>query len=209
MSQPPPMPQSSQVTAPPLPQTGAQTLEYEARITLFDKVTVYKLDATSIRSMSEVGEQILPLADIIGVRCQFFPTRVQRNRYETLLTLRNGSTLKICNQFYKGVADFEDRSAPYSTFIKGLHNNLAIQNPQCDFRAGTTPAKFWLYAIMMVGILLLLIVLGIVMLVTIPPVAIVKLIIILFYIPTLIRWFKRNKPRQYDPREIPIDVMPS
>ncbi len=182
--------------------------EYEARITLFDKVSIYRIDATSLRINSEQGEQVIPLTDIAQVRCQFFPTRVQRNRYETLLTLRSGAPIKITNQFYKGVADFEDRSTAYSGFIRALHHRLAEQNPHCVYNAGTTPAKFWLYAIFLVGILLLLIGLGIVLLFTIPPVAIVKFIIILFYIPTCWRWFKRNKPRTYDPRDIPQDVMP-
>ncbi|MCP5535309.1 MAG: hypothetical protein H7A51_03630 [Akkermansiaceae bacterium] len=192
----------------PLPPTDAKPLEYEARITLFDKVCVYRLDANSIRAVSELGEFVYPLADIVSVRCRFFPTRVQRNRYETILTMRTGGTLKICNQFFKGVADFEDRSPAYANFVKGLHNHLATQNPRCAFHAGTTALGFWLNALFLGAVLLILIVLGIIMITAIPAVAIIKFLIILFYTPTCWCWFKRNKPRRYDPKNIPPDVLP-
>ena len=189
---------------PPLPQA----VEYEARTSALDKTTLYRLGTSSLEIVNEYGTQSHALADISEVRCRFFPTRVQRDRYETLIKLKTGQTLKITNQFYRGMADFDDRSDSYKIFLTSLHEKLGRQNTHCAFYAGTTALSFWLNAVFLGTVLLILLVLGIIMITAIPAVALVKFALILFYLPTCWRWFKRNKPQSYQATAIPPSVLP-
>ena len=40
-------------------------------------------------------------------------------------------------------------------------------------------------------------------------IAVVKLAIVLFFVPTLIRFLRRSRPATYDPRDIPADALPA
>lgn len=133
MPKPPPLPASLTLITPTEGSAGDCIAEYEARITAFDKRSVYKLRHSHLSIESELRSRVILLTDVTEVRCRFFPTRVQRDRYETLLTLRGGGTLKICNQFFRGMADFEDRSTTYTQFIVALHRQLAESNPSCVY----------------------------------------------------------------------------
>lgn len=214
MSQPPPLPQtdlsysneSNESTGCP-PEIPVKH-SYEGRISILEKTRVYEVDATSLGVTDELGRQSYALCDVTEVRCRFFPTRFQANRYETLLTIRNGLRLKICNQFYLGIADFEDRSQPYRDFITTLHARIIANQPSCIYSSGSSPAGYWLNAIFLGGIMLLLLALGILMFTSIPMISIVKLAIFAFFLPRAWSWFKKNKPRRYDPRQIPADVLP-
>ncbi|MDA7881800.1 hypothetical protein N9A94_05795 [Akkermansiaceae bacterium] len=151
----------------------------------------------------------VPISDIVDVRCRYYPTRMQLNRYECLLTVRGGTKIKIGNQFFRGVADFEDRSAEYRKFVVALHVALSQQNPRCLFHSGVTPASFYLTAAFLICSMLTLAFLIVVLGVSMPGFAVVKVVILITMIPYSIKWFYKNKPKSYRPKAIPTDVLPA
>lgn len=189
---------------PPLPSHPS----YEARLSALERVRRFRIQGDSLHIEEEGHSRALPLDQIRTIRCRFHPTRIQRNRYETLLTLANGMEIKIGNQFYRGPANFEDRSGGYRAFVQALHHAVANGNRSCRFFAGATPLSFWLNAAFFGTMILVLSILLIVFAFSIPAVAIVKLVILIILLPVAVDWFRKNKPDEYDGREIPDSVLP-
>lgn len=189
---------------PPLPRIPV----YEARLTYFDKVRIYRLIGEQLQFEEEGRLQNIPLSEIMSIRCRFFPTRFQLDRYEMILAFSSGLTLKLGNQLFRGFADFEDRSSAFRDFVISLHTARADVSPPCKFFAGVTPLSFWLNALFLGSIMALLIFLMVVFATSIPGVALVKFAIFIFMLPIAINWFRKNKPRQYDGNAIPPDVIP-
>lgn len=183
-------------------------ISYETRLTLFEKVRTFSIQGATLRIEEEGRTNEIALTDIVEVRCRYFPTRVQLNRYECLLTVKSGMKIKIGNQFFRGVADFEDRSADYRKFVVALHVALSKQNPTCVFHSGVAPSSFYLTAAFLALSMLTLAFLIIVMGASLPGFAVIKLIILIAMIPISIKWFYKNKPKIYRPQAIPTDVLP-
>lgn len=147
--------------------------------------------------------------DIAEVRVTYAPTRVARNRYRTQVIFKQGGMVELFNTHYAGFADFEERNAAYSAFVTALHRRLAERSATVVYRKGSSPAAYVGNLVLTFGsfamialAFVLLFNFGIVWL------AVVKLGIILFFVPTLIRHLRRSRPQDYDPRAIPEDAMP-
>lgn len=146
---------------------------------------------------------------ISEVHLAYTPTRFARNRYRARVVYRAGGMAEFYNTHYAGVGDFPERNAEYSGFLTELHRRLAEKGKGIRFRRGSSPAGYaanWLLTIFVFAMIALAFVLlmtwGLVW------IAVVKLAIILFFIPTLIRFMLRSKPGTYDPLAIPKDVLP-
>ncbi len=189
---------------PPLPRIPV----YEARLTYFDKVRIYRIIGQQLQFEEEGRLQNIPLSEITSIRCRFFPTRFQLDRYEMILVFSSGLTLKLGNQLFRGFADFEDRSPAFRDFVTSLHAARMNVNPPCKFLAGVTPLSFWLNALFLGSILVLLIFLMVVFATSIPGIALVKFVIFILMLPIAVNWFRKNKPRDYDGHAIPPDVIP-
>ncbi|BDS08394.1 hypothetical protein NT6N_34340 [Oceaniferula spumae] len=191
-----------------MPSGPLPDCEFHGRVSVLEQATTYRLSEHSLILEKEQGSLTYQISDVVEIRCRYFPTRYQRNRYELLVNLRNGIRLKLCNEFYQGVLQFEDRSTSYVNFVKQLHSRVAAQNPSCQFFAGSSPASYWLNALLLGGVMLLILGLGITMFFAIPMIAVIKLVVFIFLLPVAWQWFKKNKPRQYDPNQIPQSVLP-
>lgn len=147
---------------------------------------------------------------ISEVRLAYAPTRVSRNRYRTQVIFREGGMAEFFNTTYVGLADLPEQNAQYIAFLTGLHEVLATKGKDVRYRQGNSMAAYvgnWLLMIFIAAMLVLAALLlftwgGTWMVV-------VKLAIIAFFIPTLIRYMKNAKPGDYDPRALPADVLPS
>jgi Flp pilus assembly protein TadB len=146
---------------------------------------------------------------ISEIRLAYAPTRFARNRYRAQVVFRDGGMAELFNTHYAGVGDFPERNAEYSGFLTELHKRLAANGNNIRFTRGNSPAAYignWLLTIFVFAMLALAFVLlvawGLVW------IAVVKIAIILFFIPTLIRYMARAKPGTYDPLAIPEDVLP-
>jgi hypothetical protein len=146
---------------------------------------------------------------IAEVRLAYAPTRFARNRYRAQIIYRAGGMAEIFNTHFRHVGDFDERNAEFVGFLTELHRRLAVNGKGVIYRRGNSPGAYaanWALTIFIFAMLALAFVLlltwGLVW------IAVVKLAIILFFIPTLIRYMARARPGSYDPLAIPKDVMP-
>lgn len=159
--------------------------------------------------VQEGSTRAIPLDQIHSIRCRYFPTRFQTHRYEMILSISTGERIKIANQYFKGVAQFKDRSESYREFVESLHRARAEVEPPCRYRAGASPASFWGSAIFL-GIVLVGLMFTIVAFFTsIPTVAIVKLVVVIAMVPIALNWFRKNQPKEYHGDRIPPEILPS
>jgi len=87
---------------------------------------------------------------------------------------------------------------------------MAERNGRAIFRKGSSPAAYagnlaltvFIFAMIALAVVLLFN-FGMVW------IAVAKLAIILFFVPTLVRFIRRSRPETYDPRAIPEDALPT
>jgi hypothetical protein len=148
--------------------------------------------------------------DIAEIRIAYMPSRVARNRYRTQVIFRQGGMVELFNTHYAGFADFEERNDAYTAFVQALHGRLADRNLPVLYRKGSSPAAYVGNLVLTFGTFAM-IALAFVLLFNfgIVWIAVVKLAIILFFVPTLVRYLRRSRPQAYDPRAIPADALPA
>ena len=185
-------------------------IEYTHRPNAIKPARSYRLsdDALVWRDAGGV-DGALSLADIREVRARYAPTRVQRDRYLLELTDATGRTITIPNSSYRAIGDFERHDAEYVAFARDLHRRLARANPDVVFRSGTTPVGYamsWVIA----GYLLAVVTVAAFFLVAVGMFWIVpvKLAVLVFYAPTLVRHIRSVRPRRYLPDAIPPRALP-
>ena len=183
----------------------------------------------SFRSNAFVGERTYRLTDdaltveedgkpldgafydgISEARLAYAPTRFATNRFGAQIVFREGGMAELFNTDYKSVGNFPEKNAEYGGFLAELHRRLADKGKNVYFRRGSSPGAYaasWFLTIFIFGMLalasILLIAWGLVW------IAVVKIAVIVFFIPTLIRYMQRAKPGTYDPRAIPANLLPT
>ncbi len=192
---------------PPLPPD--QAVEYRSRTSALEQEKILRLeDGNLLVLRKDAPVETLPLAALTEICLRFFPTRFQTNRFECLLRWQNGRRMKICSQFFAGIADFHDQAPSYRAFVEELHRLTPLANPACRYLSGVGMVRYLINATVLIGVALLLLALMILMFASIPAIAIVKLVILIFYIPITVRWLRRNKPGTYPPNYIPAKILP-
>lgn len=201
---PPPLP----VEPPPLPPAGA--VSYATRNDAFSLARVWTLEGATLRiTDSKGGERLIPLAGVNDVRLEFAPTRPELNRFRCRLTLRSGEKLEFFNRTYAGLYDFRDTSADYSGFVRALTAALARHAPGCRCLAGASGATYVLSVLATVGLVLCLGLISVFLLASgLTWLIAIKLVIVIFYVPALVRWLKRNRPRPLNPVALAPAVLP-
>lgn len=185
-------------------------MHYATRNHAFLPAQTWVLDEANIRIEDDKGPpRVVPLAAMVEVRLAFAPTRPERERYRCQLVLRNAEVLEFFNRTYRGVYDFADTSAEYSEFVRALHAALGQHAPGCRFLAGSSGAGY-AFNLLVLGFVVLVVAGAFVYFVVVGLVwiALIKVLLVLFYTPTAIRWAQRNKPRTYPPDAIPSDMLP-
>lgn len=182
---------------------------YRQRRTLFEKAEwEWEALPDGLRVRDHSGHEILiPWREILAVRVAYGPTRFKTWRHLLELTLADRSRLTIDNAHFKGVADFEDRSATYTPFVLDVLENLKTANPGVPVRAGAATLGYWASATFVTAVF---IVLGmILMIMPIPGVMVwMKLGIIAFSLPALAAWFVKARPRAVSIHAVPADSLP-
>lgn len=136
--------------------------------------------------------QRIPYARITALRLRFEPGRFATNRCMAEVVTDTGWSAAIDNQHWAGVARFEDRSLTYRLTIEALLARLRTANPQARLETGQG-AMLWLS----MGFLLLMLALlfGTVLTIGGPGIAMVKLAVLAFFVPTMVRYMRVNRRR--------------
>jgi hypothetical protein len=186
-------------------------IDYGFRAHAFARDRVFRLTEDALVWQDEDGPiDGVYYDDIAEIRLAYVPTRVARNRYRMQVIFRQGGMVELFNTHYAGFADFEERNAEYSAFVKALHHRLAERGAATVYRKGSSPAAYagnvaltvFIFAMLALAFVLLLN-FGVVW------IAVAKLGIILFFVPTLIRFIRRARPATYDPRALPAGALPT
>ncbi|MCB1479311.1 MAG: hypothetical protein KDJ62_10670 [Rhodobiaceae bacterium] len=178
----------------------------------FRKPRSYRLTGSALTwtDEGEAGMKSLPYSQIKEVRLAYRPSRVQRNRYLAHIVPKSGKRIDISNSTFKGFGDFVEHNEEYSAFIRELHRRLVEMRTDATFHKGSSWLGYignmiltvWIAAMVVLAFFLLTLT-GVLW------IAVIKLAIIAFFIPTLIRFMLRSRPQTYDPREIPEGALPA
>lgn len=193
-----------------MPDAEPQALSYTYRQSILTKPWTFSLtdDALSFQE-DQRPAIVIPYSQIKQVKPKFDPTRVQLNRHVIDVQLTNGRSYKIASMSYQGISDFTDQAAQYSRFIKAFHERLAHANQTLQYKKGISQLGYVASVGMLVFLILLLIVaVGFILTGTVNAVILIKFVLLIIFIPTLLKYIRRNKPGTYDPLDLPEDVLP-
>lgn len=187
-----------------------QVVSYTYRQSILTKPWTFTLNDTALVWQEEdKPARMIPFSSIIRLQPKFDPTRVQLNRHIMQVYTHNGQVIKIASMTYKGISDFADQAADYASFIHALHDKLATANPSVEFKKGITQLGYMAsVGVLVFLILLLVIAVGFILTGTVNAIIVIKLLFLLYFIPTLIGYLRRNKPQVYDPRNLPESIVP-
>lgn len=193
------------------PESQPSVLSFTLRSNAFQGTRSYRLtdDALTWEEEDKPLDGVF-YDDIAEVRLAFVPTRVSRNRYRTQIIFRQGGMVELFNTDYQGFGKLPEKNDEYVAFLRELHRRIAASAAPTLFRKGNSTIAYvfnlllTLFIFAMVALAFLLLAnLGLIW------IAVIKLGIILFFIPTLIRYIRRAKPATYDPLHVPDDMLPA
>ena len=160
---------------------------------------------------SAAGEVVrrVSYADIAEIRLSYDPTRFESDRYRCDFMTRSGARELIVSVSYVSPANFENRKATYMPFVRTLVRNVSNANPACRFVAGKKPLAYLAEHALILAVLLLLASTLYFTGVPVAGVVVIKLGLIAVYVPVKLRYTKVNRPRRFDPTDIPTEVLPA
>lgn len=143
------------------------------------------------------------------VRIGYRPSNLGSSRYIAELWPRNGAKIEIASASYRSVVAMEDQSPAFNVFMRELHKRIAASGANCRFEAGFASWRWWPMAAIGVATAFALVFVAIHTAINgdAGSGAIVLGFIILFawqLVPLILR----NRPRTYDPRNIPDGILP-
>jgi hypothetical protein len=162
-----------------------------------------------VRAIEPGGKASFPYAAIVELRLCFDPTRVDDTRHRCDIRLADRRQASLYSTHFVSVAEFEDRAATYVPLVRALVTQVAAANRGCRFRAGKRPIVYWTEHVVLAALVALLVfVLALVGGVAITDLFLVKLAVVVAFIPVMIAYTRKNRPRSFDAGAIPDDVLP-
>jgi hypothetical protein len=142
------------------------------------------------------------------VRIGYRPSNLGSSRYIAEIWSRNGAKIEIASASYRSVVATEDQSPAFNVFMRELHKRIAASGANCRFEAGFAPWRWWPMAAIGVATALALVFVGIhTMLNGDATSGAIVIGFIVLFAWQLVPLILRNRPRPYDPRNIPDDVL--
>ncbi len=190
--------------------TAIDPTVYRLRANAFVKPRTYRLTDDALTWEEDGGKRDGVFYDgIAEVRLAFVPTRISTNRYRARIIFKAGGMAELFNTDYRGFADLAEHNAEYVAFLTELHRRLAAHGKDVVFRQGNSVGQF-VFNVALTIFIFVMIALAFLLLFSWggPLVAIVKLVIVLFFVPVLVRYIRRARPGTYDPLALPEAVLP-
>jgi len=186
-------------------------ISYTFRADALNPVMTYTIEDNHLSWTSEKGGSgKIEFSKIAATRLKYSPTRYKSNLFVFELIHKNGAKTVFKNITYKGIANFGEQNKEYNEFIIDLNKKLAEFDDKIIFSSGTTTALYFIYSITMIfsaivllGVFYFILTSGVIWIV------IAHLLFMLYLLPSAIRFMKKNKPRSYNPSEIPKDMLPA
>ena len=155
------------------------------------------------------GSARFPYASICELRLCFDPTRADDTRHRCDIRLADRQKASFYSTHFVGFSEFEDRAASYTALVRELVARVVRANPSCRFRARKRPIVYWTEHIVLLALAALLVfVLALVGGVAITDLFLVKLGVIVAFVPVMIAYTRKNRPGSFDPKVLPEKVLP-
>ena len=172
-------------------------MEYINRQSAFDKEKYFTLTDTGI---SDGDSGIIPYGEVKRVNIRYKPTRHHRNFYQCDIISSKGNCFRLVSKRYLGIANFANQLPDFSSFLTQLHQRLAAY-PSIEFEAGLSKQRYYLELVFTA--IMLLFFGGIIAAFT-AGIGLIFIGLIIWF--RAVPYFKRNKPRVYDPNHLPSDL---
>lgn len=184
-------------------------MKYTHRLHQFTKTRCWEIREDGLGFVDENDrEGLIPWRSVSHVRLRFEPSRAETRRYA--MRIKAGIEYTITNIHYRGIMDFQEQSLEFAHFVHAFHDMLQRKNPNVIYRSGSTLPAYIANVLLSIFVLLLLLVIGYFFLRSgLYGLVAVKTAILLFYIPTMLVLLRKNRPRRYDPSDIPVDLIPA
>jgi hypothetical protein len=188
---------------------AAEAPTYAFRPRMLGSDSAFRLTPDSLEwsIAGQVGRVAYPM--ITHVRLGYRPTNLGGKRFTTEIWSRNTPRIEIASISTRSLVASEDHGPAYTSFVRELHSRIAKSGGSCRFEAGFAAWRWWpmaaVGAVTLVG-------LGYVIVRAVAGGDFQTGAFILAML-ALLGWqmfpmILRNRPRSYDPRDIPADVMP-
>ena len=180
-------------------------MEYQFRKSALENEKKYSLigDGLLIEDLKTGSQTTLNFSSVKQVHLKYLAKRSMPDAYLCFIKERSGKEWTLSSQHYAGIADFENRDATFSPFVRAMHKQLA--NHQLEYKKGLNAFIYWLS--MVFFILLGLVAVGIGVAAIVPYGWFTILVAVLLFF-RLRKHFKKNKPGTYDPVNIPEELLP-
>ena len=150
------------------------------------------------------------LSEVTSVRLRYAPTSYKTWRYASEIRFKAGHAWHIDNGHFAGIADFEDRSATFVPFVREVIQLVSQHAPQARAYLGSS----WTSYLLQVGFLAIAFsaLAGVFLMLPIGAgisgMVVVKLAIIAFFLPVVLKWARRALPQGVPINAIPDDAYP-
>ncbi len=181
--------------------------QYTQRLNAFQPTTIWQAQKDGLSWVDDAGGAgDIPWAKIKSVRLRFEPSRAETRRLS--MRIRAPYLFTITNIHYKGPMNFKAQKQDFRDFVLAFHGGFP-KDSQTVFYKGSTRAAYIGNAIVTLGILAFLFLLAPILSLTGIPAAgsIVRILIILFFVPVLLSLLVKNKPDTYSPDEMPMEML--
>lgn len=185
------------------------TVSYEQKLHAFKPKCRWFVEADNLRWETLEGQSrngTIPFDRIKWVRLRYEPTRPETRR--VALHIHTPTKHTITNIHYASILNFKAQKEEFETFLEAFHAAIPSSSSIKFYRGSTWPA--------FIGVSLLTIVIGALLLFTPPLISVTgvpgetfifRLVIILIFLPILIRYFIKNRPQTYKPDDWPRDIL--
>lgn len=182
---------------------------YTFRRSAYQKPRTYELTDQGI-SISQENRQIALIRydKIESLRLYYKPERFKTFNYACTVKYIGGS-YSIFSVNYEGIGNFSDQKSTYVPFVESFVEDVFKNHPQIKVYGGMSPAKYWLYLLLILMTFFILL-LSFVFFPYIEPITfILRLIFILYLFYYSYKMMKNGKPRVIsEMADIPDNVLP-
>lgn len=137
----------------------------------------------------------MPWPEVTAIRLTYAPTRLKTWRYKLTLKARNGASWVIDNTHFRGIGDFEDRSASFSPFVLACVERVRDRAPGAVARLGSDPVAYWAQVGFVAAMFALLAVVIVVLPTPFGGVIWVKLALIALTLPVMFSFVTKSWPK--------------
>ena len=157
-----------------------------------------------VQRLPDGWEWTLPWREVRTVRLAHMPTRFKPRRHVFQVQAGKAGSFTLDNMHYRGPADFEDRSGPFSEFVRAAMARIRAEAPGATLRFGAAAWSYWLQVAFVAGAFaaLVLVITGLdIPFGAWPGSAILKMAVVIALAPLLVYWLLAAWPRG-----VPLDT---